>query len=70
MASLMITLMITMTDVFYAIGDFSYKIFAGMRVLGHLPNLILWLIIGFLLCYQVRQMMKQNKEADKNGTLR
>jgi hypothetical protein len=70
MASLMITLMVTMTDVFYAIGDFSYMIFKGMRSLGHIPNLILWLIIGFLLCYQVRQMMKQNKEADKNGTLR
>ncbi|MES2512704.1 MAG: hypothetical protein V4580_01115 [Bacteroidota bacterium] len=70
MASLMITLMVTMTDVFYGIGDFSYKIFAAMKAMGHIPNLILWLIIGFLLCYQVYQMMKQNKEADKNGTLR
>ena len=66
----MITLMVTMTDVFYAIGDFSYMIFRGMKKLGHGPNIVLWLIIGFLLCYQVVQMMKQNKEADKNGTLR
>ena len=70
MAALMITLMVTMTDVFYAIGDFSQMIFRGMKVLGHGPNIILWSIIAFLLGYQVRQMMKQNKEADKNGTLR
>lgn len=62
--------MITMTDVFYAIGDFSYLIFKGMRVLGHIPNIILWTIIAFLLVYQTLQIIKQNKEADKNGTLR
>lgn len=66
----MITLMVTLTDVFYAIGDFSYVIFRGMKSMGHIPNVILWLIIGFLLCYQVFRMMKENKEADKNGTLR
>ena len=68
MASLMITLMITMTDVFYGIGDFFQWIFKGMRVLGHGPNIILWIIIGFLLFYWTRQIMKQNKEAEKNGT--
>jgi hypothetical protein len=31
----MSALMVTMTDVFYAIGDFSQLIFKGMRVLGH-----------------------------------
>lgn len=70
MAALMITFMVTMTDVFYSIGDFSQMIFRGMKSLGHGPNIILWSIIVFLLGYQVRQMMKQNKEADKNGTLR
>ena len=62
--------MVTMTDVFYAIGDFSQMIFRGMKVLGHGPNIILWLIIGFLLVYQTLQIVKQNKDADKNGTLR
>lgn len=62
--------MITMTDVFYAIGDFSYWVFKMMRILGHGPNIILWTIIAFLLVYQTLQIMKQNKEADKNGTLR
>ena len=66
----MITLMVTMTDVFYAIGDFSQMVFRGMKTLGHGPNIFLWLFIAFMLGYQVRQMIKQNKEADKNGTLR
>lgn len=66
----MTSLMITMTDVFYAIGDFSYLIFKGMRALGHGPNIILWTIIAFLLVYQTLQIIKQDKEADKNGTLR
>ncbi len=66
----MTSLMITMTDVFYAIGDFSQWVFKGMKVLGHGPNIVLWSIIAGLLIYQVFQMIKQNKEADKNGTLR
>lgn len=66
----MTSLMITMTDVFYAIGDFFQWIFKGMRVLGHGPNIILWIIIGGLLTYWTLQIRKQNKAADKNGTLR
>lgn len=62
--------MITMTDVFYALGDFSQWVFKGIKVLGHGPNIILWSIITGLLIYQVFRMMKENKEADKNGTLR
>ncbi len=59
-----------MTDVFYAIGDFSYMIFRGMKKLGHAPNVILWIIIASLLVYWTLQIVKQTKEADKNGTLR
>ena len=66
----MTSLMVTMTDVFYGIGEFSKSVFKGMDVLGHGPNIIIWSIIAFLLVYQVRQILKQNKEADKNGTLR
>lgn len=66
----MTSLMTTMTDVFYAIGDFSQLIFKGMRVLGHGPNVILWVIIASLLVYWTLQIVKQTKEADKNGTLR
>jgi len=66
----MTSLTTTMTDVFYAIGDFSQKIFKGMRVLGHGPNIILWVIIAGLLVYWTLQIIKQTKEADKNGTLK
>ena len=45
--------MVTMTDVFYAIGDFSYVIFGGMKKMGHGPNIILWSIIVFLLGFQL-----------------
>ncbi len=62
--------MVTMTDVFYAIGDFSYMIFAGMKALGHLPNVILWIIIWFLIGYWTIQISKQCKQADKDGTLK
>lgn len=62
--------MVTMTDVFYAIGDFSQLVFKGMRVLGHGPNVILWVIIALLLAYWTVTIIKQTKEADKNGTLR
>ena len=62
--------MTTMTDVFYAIGDFSQMVFKGMRSLGHGPNIVLWVIIGSLLVYWTRQIIKQTKEADKNGTFR
>jgi hypothetical protein len=68
--SALLILMTTMTDVFYAIGDFSQWVFKGIKALGHGPNIILWLIIGFLLVYQTLQIIKQTKEADKNGTLR
>ncbi|MFO0323098.1 MAG: hypothetical protein ACK504_11810 [Bacteroidota bacterium] len=66
----MSALKITMTDVFYAIGDFSQWIFKGMKVLGHLPNIFFWSIILILLAYWTNQILKQTKEADKNGTLR
>ena len=62
--------MVTMTDVFYAIGDYSQLIFKGMRSIGHGPNVVLWVIIASLLVYWTVKMIKQTKEADKNGTLR
>lgn len=62
--------MVTMTDVFYAIGDYSQFIFKGMRSIGHGPNVVLWVIIASLLVYWTVKMIKQTKEADKNGTLR
>ena len=64
----MISLMVTMTDVFYAIGDASYWVFGMMKKLGHLPNIILWIIIFGLLIYWTLQIAKQTKEAKRDGT--
>jgi hypothetical protein len=66
----MTSLMTTMTDVFYGIGKFSQMVFKGMKVLGHGPNVILWVIIASLLVYWTLQIIKQTKEAEKNGTLK
>lgn len=66
----MTSLMVTMTDIFYGIGDFSQMVFRGMKVLGHGPNIVLWLIIIFLLGYWTVRMKKYNKEAEENGTLK
>ena len=66
----MTSLMITMTDVFYGLGDFFQFLFKGIKALGHGPNIILWIIIFSLLVYWTLQIKKQNKEADRNGTLR
>lgn len=66
----MTSLMLTWTDVFYAIGDFSLWVFAGMKKLGHGPNIVLWTIIFALLVIQTRRIIKETKEADRNGTLR
>lgn len=66
----LIALMITWTDVFYAIGDFFQWIFKGMRGLGQIPNIIISFFILYYLVSRIFIIMKQNKEADSNGTLR
>ena len=40
-----------------------------MKKMGHGPNIILWIIIFCLLVYWTLQIVKQTKEAKKNGTL-
>ena len=66
----MTSLMVTWTDIFYAIGDFSQWVFAGMKKLGHGPNIVLWVIIFCLLVYQTFRIIRETKEAEKNGTLK
>jgi len=65
-----ISLMITWTDVFYAIGDFFQWIFKGMRAMGQIPNILIWAVIIGLIFYWPYHISKQNKEAEKNGTLK
>ena len=66
----LISLMVTWTDVFYGIGNFFQWVFSVMKALGQGPNIILWIIIISLIIYWPIQISKQNKEAEKNGTLK
>lgn len=61
-------LAITWTDVFEATGVFFEWCFKGMRALGHGPNVVISSIIIFLLIYWTLKIVKQNKEAERNGT--
>lgn len=65
----MTNLMITWTDVFYGIGDFCQWIFRGMKVLGHSPNVIIWIMIVGVLVYWTMRLGRYKKEAHRNGTI-
>ena len=62
-------LMITWTDIFYAIGDFFQWIFKGMRVLGHGPNVVIWILIAGILGYWIMRLSRYRKAARNNGTI-
>jgi len=61
-------LMITWTDVFDGIAVFFQWCFKIMRALGQGPNFILGGVVIFCLAYWSYKIIKQNKEADRNGT--
>ena len=61
-------LMITWTDIFNATGDFFQWIFKGMRVLGHGPNVIIWILIIGILAYWTMRLNRYRKEAQRNST--
>ncbi len=69
MSSLMITLMVTWTDVFEAIGTFFQWVFKGMRALGQAPNVIIWVMILGILFYWSMRIIRYKKEAQRNGTI-
>lgn len=62
-------LMITWTDVFYGIGDFCQWIFRGMKMLGHSPNVIIWILIIGVIGYWSMRLMRYKKEAQRNSTI-
>jgi hypothetical protein len=62
-------LMITWTDVFNAIGDFFLWFFKGMKVLGHGPNVIIWILILTALGYWTFRLTRYKKQAKRNGTI-
>lgn len=65
----MISLIITWTDIFEGIGVFFEWIFKGMRVLGHGPNVIIWILIIGILAYWIMRLSRYRKEARRNGTV-
>lgn len=64
----MISLIITWADVFDAIAVFFQWIFKGMRVLGHGPNVIIWILILGILVYWTMRLNRYKKAAHRNGT--
>lgn len=68
MKTLLISLMITWTDIFNAIGDFSYWCFKGMRALGQFPNVFFGGLVIFGIAYWCYAISKQKRVAQRNGT--
>jgi len=62
-------LMITWTDIFEGTGTFFQWIFKGMRVLGHGPNVFIWILVISGICYWTMRLMRYRKEAHRNSTL-
>ena len=62
-------LLITWTDVFYAIGDFFQWLFKGIRFLGQGPNVIIWILILGILDYWIMRLNRYRKAAQRNGTI-
>ncbi|MES2679606.1 MAG: hypothetical protein V4635_06960 [Bacteroidota bacterium] len=62
-------LMITWTDIFEGTGTFFQWIFKGMRVLGHGPNVIIWILVIGGIFYWTMRLSRYRKEAQRNSTL-
>lgn len=69
MNTLLISLMVTWTDIFEGIGCFFQWIFRGMRVFGQVPNVIIWILIVGILAYWCMRLSRYKKEAHRNGTI-
>jgi hypothetical protein len=59
-----------MTDIFYALGDFFQWTFRYMEKLNMLPNKIFFAIGFIAMLIWLWQMVRYNKEAEQNGTLK
>ncbi len=62
-------LMITWTDIFEGIGSFFQWTFKGMRAMGQIPNVLLWIFILGMLVYWCLKIVGYRKAANKNGTI-
>ncbi|MCE3229221.1 MAG: hypothetical protein K0S32_3772 [Bacteroidetes bacterium] len=66
MNTLLLSLMITWTDVFEAIGEFFQWCFGGMKAMGHGPNWIFGSLVVFGIAYWTFRLMKYKKIAGSN----
>ena len=62
-------LAITWTDIFLATGDFFQWIFKGIKALGHIPNVLIWLLIIGILGYWTMRLGRYRKQAQRNNTI-
>lgn len=62
-------LMLTWTDVFNGIGDFFLWFFKGMKVISQGPNVVIWLLIIFAICYWTVRLNRYKNASRRNGTL-
>jgi hypothetical protein len=59
-----------MQDIVFPIAELLEWTFGFLPMLGNLPN-IAFILVGFaLLIYWIKEMVRYNKEAEQNGTLK
>jgi hypothetical protein len=59
----------TYTEFWTGIGDFFTATFQFMKPIGNAYNYPFWVLIFCLLAFWTNRMLKQSKDAKKNGTL-
>ena len=62
-------LMLTWTDVFYAIGDFFLWFFQGIRAITQGPNVFFGILIVFGIVYWSMRLSRYRSQARRQGTL-
>jgi hypothetical protein len=68
MTTLLMSLMVTWTDIFEGIGKFFEWCFGGMRALEHIPNFIFGSLVIFGIVYWCYRIAKYRKAALRNST--
>ena len=58
----------TWTDFWYGIAAIFEVIFKILKKLYQVPNILVWITLACLLAFWTIQLIKQTKEAKRNGT--
>jgi hypothetical protein len=69
MKTLLISLMVTWTDIFNGIGEFSYWCFKGLRALGQFPNVFFGAFVIFGIAYWCMRIQKYKGISKREGTV-